>query len=67
VVSDSNFGNIEVQLDVSEPTAITLQSVSASSGGNSGMGFVIAGLGLLSLATGMFLILRKHLPIEIGK
>jgi hypothetical protein len=63
VVNHYNFGNIEVQLDVAEPTAITLQNISAS-GGSAATGLVIAVAGLLAIGTGLILVLRKRQPIE---
>jgi len=64
IESDDNFGNIEVQLDVAEPTAITLQNISAS-GGSAGMGLVVAAVGLLAIGTGLILVLRKRQPVEV--
>jgi hypothetical protein len=61
--SDSNFGNIEVQLDVAEPTAITLQNMTAADG-TAGTGLVIAAIGLLAIGTGLILVLRKRQPVE---
>lgn len=58
-----NFGNIEVQLDVAEPTAITLQNVSANSG-VAGVGFVVAAVGVLAIGTGLILVLRKRQAVE---
>jgi hypothetical protein len=57
------FGNIEVQLDVADPTAITLQNISAN-GGSAGTGLAIAAVGLLAIGTGLILVLRKRQPVE---
>jgi hypothetical protein len=59
IVNHYNFGNIEVQLDVGEPTAITLQEVTAT-GGNNGFGAVMAIAGVLILVTGLYLTFRRR-------
>ncbi|MGD2078175.1 MAG: hypothetical protein PVH18_07310 [Chloroflexota bacterium] len=64
VVGNYNIGNIEVQLDVAEPTAITLQNISASDG-SAGAGLAIAVVGLLAAGTGLILVLRKRQPVEV--
>lgn len=64
--TDRNFGNLEVQLDIApvDPTAITLQNMSATNGA-AGAGFVIAAVGLLAIGSGLILILRKRQSVEL--
>jgi hypothetical protein len=60
----NNDGFEEWGVRVLEPTAITLQNISANNG-MAGAGFVIAAVGLLAIGTSLILILRKRQPVEV--
>jgi len=59
----NNDGFEEWGVRVGEPTAITLQNITAENG-NAGLGFVIAGVGLLAISTILFVVLRKRQGVE---
>lgn len=60
----NNDGYEEWGVKVPEPTAITLQNISAA-GGTAGTGLVIAAAGLLALGTSLILVLRKRQTVEL--
>jgi hypothetical protein len=59
----NNDGFEEWGVKIPEPTAITLENISANNG-STGTGFVIAAVALLALGTGLILVLRKRQPVE---
>ncbi len=60
----NNDGFEEWGVRVGEPTAITLQNISANNGMTSA-GFVIAAVGLLAIGTGLILVLRRRQPVDL--
>jgi hypothetical protein len=54
-----NVGSQDIQLSVSEPTAITLESVSAGDG-NDGLTMALIGVGVVALVSAMFILLRRQ-------
>lgn len=63
-ISHHNIGALDLQLDIDEPTAITLVNVTAQN--RDGLGLILAGAAVLGLALiTLLLTLRRYRPTEV--